>query len=237
MTANGMITDLRTAGQHVGSGAAAGFVAGLLIGGVGGRLAMFVLRLTSGDVVHGVQSDDDFEMGQFTSSTVFLLGATAILGAFCGVLFVGVRPFIARSHRLWASSLMFGLVGGALVIEPGGVDFTLVEPHALAVALFIAIPAVFGLALAAMTERFVAHAPDRNWWLLGLLPVVLLPLTGVSGLAVLLVLVVGWLVGRYFGTLRALPSRFPAVVTVRVGLVGVGGWAAFSLARDVAEIL
>ena len=45
-------------------GAAAGAWAGLLIGGIGGRVAMGVLRVTSKDTVRGRISDDGFEIGQ-----------------------------------------------------------------------------------------------------------------------------------------------------------------------------
>ena len=51
-----------------------GAAAGALIGGVGGRIAMRVLMLTSDDTVRGLQSDDDFEIGRFTlANTIALL--------------------------------------------------------------------------------------------------------------------------------------------------------------------
>jgi hypothetical protein len=63
-------------------GILAGLLCGGLIGGVGGRLAMFILRLTSSDSLHGVETDDGFTIGSFTGATVFLVIATAFLGAF-----------------------------------------------------------------------------------------------------------------------------------------------------------
>lgn len=48
-----------------------GLVTGLLIGGVGGRLAMFLLRLTSSESLHGVETDDGFIIGSLTSDTFF----------------------------------------------------------------------------------------------------------------------------------------------------------------------
>jgi len=44
-------------------GAASGAIAGALVGGIGGRLAMLLLRLTSPDAVTGMISDDGFEIG------------------------------------------------------------------------------------------------------------------------------------------------------------------------------
>ena len=69
--------DLPSPGATLASGVTGGFVCGLLIGGVGGRLAMFVLRLTSDPSLRGARTDDDFIIGVFTSQTLFLLGVTA----------------------------------------------------------------------------------------------------------------------------------------------------------------
>ena len=49
-------------------GTAAGAIAGLLIGGIGGRLAMLLLRLTSDEIVLGLTSDDGFEIGVVTAT-------------------------------------------------------------------------------------------------------------------------------------------------------------------------
>ena len=63
----------------------AALVAGFLIAGVGARLAMLLLRVTSGDHVVGLESDEGFVIGRFTSSTFFLVlaltvGSAAVLG-------------------------------------------------------------------------------------------------------------------------------------------------------------
>ena len=70
-------------------GAAAGAVAGFVIGGVGGRLAMLLLRLTSPESVIGVISDDGFEIGVVTTKTLNLLFGMTMLGAANGVLYAG----------------------------------------------------------------------------------------------------------------------------------------------------
>ena len=61
-------------------GAASGAIAGALVGGVGGRLAMLLLRLTSPDDVIGMTSDDGFEIGVFSFDTAQLVLAMAMLG-------------------------------------------------------------------------------------------------------------------------------------------------------------
>ena len=47
----------------------AGAVAGLAIGGVGGRLAMLLLRLTSDPSLRGLPTDDDFTIGVISSQS------------------------------------------------------------------------------------------------------------------------------------------------------------------------
>ena len=44
--------------------AVAGIPLGVLVGGIVGRVAMLVLRLTSPDSVRGVESDDGFTIGR-----------------------------------------------------------------------------------------------------------------------------------------------------------------------------
>jgi len=81
--------NLTTVGYWLSLGAAAGGLGGMAIGGVGGRIAMFVLRLTSDDSVRGIESDDGFTIGQFDAGdTSSLLFVTAVMGAIVG-LFVG----------------------------------------------------------------------------------------------------------------------------------------------------
>jgi hypothetical protein len=51
---------------------------------------------------------------------------------------------------------------GALIVHPDGVDFTLLEPVELAIALFILIPALYGLLLTVLVERRISP-PAASW--------------------------------------------------------------------------
>jgi hypothetical protein len=122
-------------------GTAAGGVAGLLVGGVGGRLAMLLLRLTSPDLVVGVQSDDGFTIGRVSFSTIFLLLVTGAIGALGGIAYVALRGFVPSRLRVAVWTIVSGAVGGAVILHADGVDFRLLEPSWLACALFVVIPA------------------------------------------------------------------------------------------------
>src|SRR5688572_2551713 len=82
------------------AGTAAGAVAGFLVGGIGGRLAMLVLRLTSPDSVIGLTSDDGFEIGVVSLSTFNLLFATTVFGAIAGVLYASLRCSVPARLRV-----------------------------------------------------------------------------------------------------------------------------------------
>jgi hypothetical protein len=140
-------------------GAAAGALGGLAVGGVGGRLAMLLLRLTSSDAVTGVESDDGFEIGQFTLAGTFsLLIATMFFGSVVGLFIVLARAFMPWPWVTWAWGLVGAVGGGGLIVHDGGVDFELLEPAWLAIALFVALPAVGVLAMAWLARWF------ETWW-------------------------------------------------------------------------
>ena len=157
-------SDARDIAWWVLVGAAGGAVAGLVVGGVGGRLAMLLLRLTSPDYVIGSISDDGFEIGVVSASTFGLLFAMAALGAANGVLYAAVREVLPRGLRLPLWVALAAALGGATIVHEDGLDFTLLEPAALAVALFVALPAVAAGLVVALVERWSARRPwaDRR---------------------------------------------------------------------------
>ena len=140
-------------GRWILLGAGAGAISGALIGGVGGRIAMLVLRLTSSDLLRGATTDDGFEIGVITFATVELIVLTGIIGAVGGVAYVALRNFIPPRWRIAAWGLACGSVGGAVIISDDGIDFRLLDPLSLAVAMFIVIPAAGGAWMADIIER------------------------------------------------------------------------------------
>jgi hypothetical protein len=220
--------------------ATAGFVAGAAVGGVGGRLAMLLLRLTSDPSLHGLETDDGFTIGVVSVSTIFLVLEMAFLGAIGGLVYLAVRTWLPPSSRSMCFGALTGVVGGSLVIHPGGIDFTLIDPPWLAIVLFVALPAAFGVAVAILVERWLqgTSAATSPAWLAGLvlaaLPLALLGARGAVPLAGALV-VVAVLVWRP-GADR-LSASGPFLWLGRAGLVGVGIVSAAALVSDVAEII
>lgn len=230
--------DLSSSGATLASGVAGGFVPGLLIAGVGGRLAMFLLRLTSDPALHGATTDDGFTIGLVSAQTLFLLGVTAGLGILGGLFYLVVRGWIPDRRRVVVMTVFFGLIGGAGLLRPRGIDFTKLSPLPLAIALFVAIPVAYGAAMPWLTERMLregsAMRRGRWAWIAGLLP---LALANVVGILVLLVALLVWYVGR------SSPSAIAAWRSRVATWIGRGLLAATALAsgaklvRDSLEIL
>jgi len=156
----------------------AGVITGVLVAGVGSRLAMLLLRLTSPDTVVGMESDDGFTIGEFTLGGTYNLlnlgGAVGVIGAAAYVL---VSPWLLGPtwfHRFTVAAVA-GALAGSIVIHADGTDFNVLEPLWLAVTLFVALPALFGWVIGAVVDAVDAPGSwTRRGRLRWALPVVLL---------------------------------------------------------------
>ncbi len=160
----------------------AGIWLGALVGGVGGRLAMLVLRLLSPDSVNGVVSDDGFLIGEVTLSGTYSLVA---VGAVFGV--IGASAYRWVDHWLigpgWfrqvTAALGAGAVVGSMLVHADGVDFQLLRPLWLAIAFFVLIPAVFGFFIGPLEQ--VLARPDawvnrgRRGWIVPIVSIMAVP--------------------------------------------------------------
>lgn len=235
----------RVLASRLSSAALIGFLTGAIVGGLGGRLAMLVLRLTSEPSVRGLESDDGFTIGVVSGATMFLVMATAFLGVLGALVYLAIRPWIPERLRPWTFAPIAGVVGGALVIRPGGVDFTRLSPLWLAVAMFVALPAAYGFVLGLFVERAMDRPVGRRWTsfvgLVLLVPVLPLPVTlglrSTVGFGVVVLAAAGlWFLSRGRGVAATWTS--PIVVwpgrTVMAVLTALAG---VELVRDVAAVL
>jgi hypothetical protein len=214
-----------------------GAVSGAIVGGLGGRIAMRILFLTSDDAVKGVTSDDGFEIGRFTlSNTVGLVIVTTFIGVLAALLYLVAHPFVAGwgRARVPAMAIFYGVVGGALLVHRDGVDFKLLEPAMLAIGLFVAISAGFGAVVAHLVGLAAADGAWPQtwpWWALGApMLVLLLP-------PFLVVALVGAAV-HYAGTTTEPTTRWWRVVHMGALIVMASLFVlgAIDLARDAGEL-
>lgn len=217
----------------------AGIPTGVLVAGVGSRLAMLVLRVTSPDSVDGLTSDDGFEIGRVTvggTYNLLLLGAvTGLIGA---AAYCAVRPWLLGPDwfRRLTVAAASGAVVGSMLVHADGIDFRVLKPTWLAVGLFVALPALFGAAMAVAVDRVAADRVPSGWRRRGwpaLLVVAFPPTLVVVGLAALVLAI--WVPVRRHAdpTVRA-PRVAGAVVRAAWLSIALGGLAA--LVGDVRAL-
>ena len=129
-----------------------------------------------------------------------------------------------------------GALGGSIILHADGVDFSLLHPRGLSIAMFIAIPAVSSAAIAVLVDR------RQHWWwsdrkrtiiaCLALLPTMLffvIPLFLVGALLLVSVAATSSHVRKAVG--------FVGPTIVRAVLVVVATWSGWNLIHDVTAIL
>lgn len=151
--------DVRSVVWWVLVGAAAGAIAGAVVGGIGGRLVMLLLRVTSSDLLIGTESDDGFEIGVVSAKTLVLIATTAALGSLNGILYAALRGAVPVALRLPLWTLVAAAAVGEQTVHADGVDFTLLEPRALAVVLFVLLPAGAAIVVVQLVERWLEVGP------------------------------------------------------------------------------
>jgi hypothetical protein len=150
--------------RRLGLAALAGGIAGLVAGGIGGRLFMLVLARLNPRAT-GVLSDDGFVMGRFTlAGTLNLLLAGTVFGVIGGLVWVAIRGL--RVGPMWwrRVSVPLGatLVIGAMMVHSDGVDFMLLDPPLVAVALTLSVPLLATILITWLGDSWIGS--DQTFW-------------------------------------------------------------------------
>ncbi len=143
---------------------ATALLCGLLVMGLGGRLAMRLLGATAGDAAQGRITEADEVVGEITvGGTIgFIVFIGLLSGLVMTLLWFAVRRFLPAR---WIGGLVFGaallVVFGTRMepLRPGNEDFDLVGPWWLAITAFTALALGFGISLAAVSARVSRWLP------------------------------------------------------------------------------
>lgn len=220
----------------------AGIGAGITVGGPGGRLAMRLLAVTAGDDAQGRVTEAEEVVGRITVDGT--IGFVLFMGIFGGVFAAGLYLLVRRylpAGRLGA--LAFGLAGVVVIgttVDPlrrDNVDFDVVGPGWLSVAVFSLVLVGFALTLAALAARLSTWLPlpsrqgatVRRYLVPAALAILVYPFT---------ILLIG------LGAAVLLVTRWPAVVVavrtpraVLVGRVATAAVVAVALPNAVRSLV
>ena len=220
----------------------AGIPTGAVVVGIGSRVAMLLLRLTSPQHVHGVISDDGFVIGRFTVGGSYnLLQIGAVAGIIGALAYRMVSPWLLGPVwlRRLTTGLASGLVAGSALIHPNGVDFTRLKPTWFAIGLFVALPFAFGLLIGAAVDA--ARQPDsrtvhgRRRWLLPLIAIICFPITILFLVfASAIVVFTTWM--RDQAGVQAVRASRPYGLVVRTGWLAVAVAGLVALVNDITAL-
>jgi hypothetical protein len=226
--------DLRRLAAAVSAGALLGFV----ISGWGSRLAMMLLAALN-PATTGTISDDGFRIGQFgVRETAGLLLVTTALTVVGALVFVAVRHLRFGPRWFRTTSMVLGpaVVIGAMLVHTGGVDFTLLRPAWLAIALFVALPGLCAWALITLGDRWMADGSwfmtGSRWRLLTLAPLVL----AVPAFPILLAVVAADVAYRTQPRVRSAVANPGAAWAARFALAALFAVALANLVRDTLTL-
>jgi hypothetical protein len=149
----------------------AGGFAGMILGGLGSRIAMRIAALAAPNSAQGFPTEAGARIGEITlEGTVFLILFAGIGSALIGSAFyLVVRSWLPR--RRWLRAIAFGglelAVFGTQVLDAGNADFTILGRPLLNVAVLSSLFVLHGAMLVLLVEpsgRLVATvAGDERW--------------------------------------------------------------------------
>jgi len=236
MSADGPLSGRDTLVRYVRGIAIAivgGVVAGPLVLGLGGRLAMRLTAATSDDRVQGTLTEAEETVGEITLGGT--IGLVIFVGVFGGLMGGFLYMLIRRWLRgpAWRAGGVVGVLGLAAfgrlaALDPESVDFELLSPRWLAVLLFVVLAPLFGIVLAALIERLDRSYPTlaaRPGAIAAHIPLLLLLLAPPFALAVAL----GGVVAVYAPRIRPLARTWQSVGVERSGQALLAAVAALGL--------
>jgi hypothetical protein len=222
--------------RTLATGMTAGGAAGVLVGGLGSRLAMRVMAMTTPEA-GGRVTDFGARIGEITfGGTLFLFIAGFYLGVVGGMAYLAMRSRLPG--RGWRQGLVYGaiflVVAGGFLVSGTNPDFRILHPAGLAVVMFLALPLLFGLVLPPLVGLVEPRvASFRHPVILGIGALVVLAPTLLFGAVLVLATVVVGGMRQQVDEREARAAGIVALVLVG-GLLLVRAWA---LVTSVTKIL
>lgn len=185
--------------KTLASGLIPGFMAGFVAFGLGSRIAMRVMAVTSGPAAQGITTDAGEIVGRITlEGSMFLVLAGTLIGGLGGLVYLAIKPWLPKKpvQKTAVFAILMLAVAGRPLVQPDNIDFSILSPPLLAVAMLAALPILFGSMYIPLHERLAPWIMrERSLWpTIFLLVPALLPalMTGPGGLILPVALLIGW---------------------------------------------
>jgi MFS family permease len=250
--------------RHITAAGLSGVIAGVLVGGIGGRLFMRIAGAIASDIAQGRTTEAGFTVGEVTfgGSIGLIIFIGIFSGLFGAVFYVALFPWLTWAGR-WRG-LAFGVIMFAAVsatsdlMNPDNIDFFILKNEPILVGLMITLVVGFGLVLDAfyrvMDRRL--PAPDESvspvYYLLSGLGLIFVAFAVLAtfgdpcdcgpprGVAWSMVVVVAGTAALWLSVLLTSSPKWLGRVSTIVGYLGTAGVLMFGLIRavsDAAEII
>jgi hypothetical protein len=152
--------------RDIARGGIAGLTVGIVVGGLGGRVAMRLIALLIPDST-GSFTENDNRIGDITlgGSLGLIIFAGLFVGVFVAVIWVVVSPWLPRSHGLRviaAIPLAIGL-GAFGVVQGSNRDFLVLGYDPIVVVVLLCLVGLVGASMAivdAWLDRRLPHPPS-----------------------------------------------------------------------------
>ncbi len=216
--------------RDITRGGVAGLIAGVVVAGLGGRLAMRLAAIAVPGAV-GEFTENGNRIGAITlgGSLGLIVGAGLVIGFGAGFVWVTVRPWIpggtaVRAVLAMPIAVALGSIG---LINGDNHDFEVLQRQPVIVAILIALVMLVGLAVAlidAWLDRHLPQAPSLESGPAGIYSVVT-----VIGLFIGLPLVVPPYLGQ--------EHRWLGIALIAVGVATLASWTYRVQRREMPTII
>jgi MFS family permease len=245
--------------RHITAAGLSGLIAGVLVGGIGGRLFMRIAGAIASDIAQGRSTEAGFRVGEVTFGGS--IGLIIFLGIFSGlfgaVFYVALFPWLSWAGR-WRG-LGFGVTMFAAasatsdLMNPDNIDFFILKNEPILVALMFTLVVGFGLVLdvsyRAIDRRL--PPPDVNvnlvYYILSAVGLVFVAFAFLAlfgdpcdcepprGVAWSMVVVVAGTAALWLSALLNSPHKWLGRASAVVGYLGTAGVLVFGLIRAVSD--
>jgi hypothetical protein len=144
----------------VAATALSGAIAGFVMAGPGGRLAMRLSAVIDRSA-HGIITEAGAVIGEFTlAGTTGFLVFVGVGGAIIvGLLWSLVSPWLPKNqHRRKVASFAVGIaLGGRLAVDGGNIDFLILDPAVLQASIYVVLAGLTGVVAASIEPWMTAR--------------------------------------------------------------------------------